>query len=500
MTRPLPGLFQALPVRIIIPVTLTILLFILTIFLLIIPMMERSMMDGKRETTRHLTETAWSILDFYHDKEIRGLISGDQARRTAVALLEQLRYGDDHKDYFWINDDTPVMIMHPYRPDLEGKDVAEFTDPSGRHMFAEMVAITQASGSGFVDYLWQWKEDPGHIVPKISYVKGFDPWGWIIGTGIYVEDVKAQISAVIQKLILACAGIMGVVVLLSGYIIWAAAATDKEKQAAMARSELQEKQLVQADKMASLGILVAGVAHEVNNPATTLMLNAPNLKKAFEAFMPVLDHHFARHPDTRVCNMAFPDLRSRIQSMLAAILDSSARIKQIISDLKEYSLPADSRGSISDQVIDINQVVEKSMDLAHTALRKVTSRISVVYGKNLPTVSGDFQKLQQVVINLLVNASQALERPDQTITVITAANRHKNVVFIEITDTGPGVAPEILEKMTDPFYTTRRDDGGTGLGLFISEKIISEHQGVLEFESKPGRGLTARIRLPCREK
>jgi signal transduction histidine kinase len=121
------------------------------------------------------------------------------------------------------------MIMHPYRPDLEGKDVAEFTDPSGRHMFAEMVAITRASGSGFVDYLWQWKEDPGHIVPKISYVKGFDPWGWIIGTGIYVEDVKAQISAVIQKLILACAGIMGVVLLLSGYIIWAAAATDKEK-------------------------------------------------------------------------------------------------------------------------------------------------------------------------------------------------------------------------------------------------------------------------------
>ncbi|MFU8769611.1 MAG: two component system sensor protein, partial [Desulfotignum sp.] len=99
MTSPLPGLFQALPVRIIIPVTLTILLFILTIFLLIIPMMERSMMDGKRETARHLTETAWSILAFYHDKEIRGLISGDQARRTAVALLEQLRYGDDHKDY-----------------------------------------------------------------------------------------------------------------------------------------------------------------------------------------------------------------------------------------------------------------------------------------------------------------------------------------------------------------------------------------------------------------
>lgn len=500
MTHPLPGLLQALPVRIIIPVALTIILFILTIFLFIIPMMERSMMAGKRETTRHLTETAWSILAFYHDKETRGLISRDQARQTALTLLEQLRYGDDHKDYFWINDDTPVMIMHPYRQDLEGKDVAEFADPSGKHMFAEMVAITRESGSGFVDYLWQWKEDPGHIVPKISYVKGFDPWGWIIGTGIYVEDVRAQISAVIQKLTLACAGIMGIVLLLSGYIVWAAAAAGREKLAALARSELQEKQLVQADKMASLGILVAGVAHEVNNPATTLMLNAPNLKKAFEAFIPVLDDHFARHPDTRVCNMAYPDLRSRIQRMLAAVLDSSARIKQIISDLKDYSLPADSRDELAGQEIDIKQVVEKSMDLAHTALRKITPRISVVYGKNLPPVSGDFQKLQQVVINLLVNAAQALEKPDQTITVITAANRHKNVVFIEIVDTGPGVTPDILEKMTDPFFTTRRDDGGTGLGLFISEKIISEHRGVLEFESEPGRGMTARICLPCMEK
>jgi signal transduction histidine kinase len=489
--------FQALPIRIIIPVALTIILFILTIFLFIIPKMESSIMDGKRETTRHLTETAWSVLDFFHNQAIRGKLSVDQAQQAAVTLLEQLRYGDDRKDYFWINDDTPVMIMHPYRPDLEGKNVALFTDPAGNPLFSDMVEITRASGSGFVDYLWQWKEDPSHIVPKISHVKAFEPWGWIIGTGIYVADVKAQISAVTRKLTIACAGIMGVVLVLSGYIIWAAAASGKEKLAAMARSELQEKQLVQADKMASLGILVAGVAHEVNNPATALMLNAPNLKKAFEAFIPVLDDHFAKHHDTRVCNMAYPDLRNRIQLMLAAILDSSARIKQIISDLKDFSRPTGSGNENMDQKIDINQVVEKSLDLTHTVLKKATTKVSVIYGENLPPVSGDFQKLQQVIINLLVNAAQALENPDQAIRVTTGANQHKNVVFVDISDTGPGVAPEILEKITDPFFTTRRDDGGTGLGLFISEKIISDLQGILEFSSEPGRGLTASIRLPC---
>ncbi len=330
---------QALPVRIIIPVALTILLFILTIFLFILPTMESFMMDGKRETTRHLTETAWSVLDYFHEQEASGSLSREQAKKAAVTLLKQLRYGDDHKDYFWINDTTPKMIMHPYRPDLEGRNVSDFTDPANNPLFADMVKTTSHSGSGFVNYLWQWKEDSTHIVPKISHVKRFDPWGWIIGTGIYVADVKADISEVTRKLTLACAGIMGVVLVLSGYIIWAAATSGKEKLAALARSELQEKQLVQADKMASLGILVAGVAHEVNNPATTLMLNAPNLKKAFDSFLPVLDEHFARHPDVRICHMAYPDLRSRIERMLSAILDASARIKQIITDLKDFSRP-----------------------------------------------------------------------------------------------------------------------------------------------------------------
>lgn len=491
---------QALPVRIIIPVALTILLFLLTIFLFILPTMESFMMDGKRETTRHLTETAWSVLDYFHDQETSGSLSGDQAKKAAVALLEQLRYGDDHKDYFWINDTTPTMIMHPYRPDLEGRNVSEFTDPAGNPLFADMVKITKTSGSGFVDYLWQWKEDTTHIVPKISHVKAFEPWGWIIGTGIYVADVQAEISAVTRKLTLACAGIMGVVIILSGYIVWAAAASRKARLAAQARSDLQEKQLVQADKMASLGILVAGVAHEVNNPATTLMLNAPNLKKSFEAFLPVLDDHFARHPDTRVCHMAYPDLRHRIQRMLAAILDASTRIKQIITDLKDFSRPADTRTPFPDPEIDVNQVVKKAMDLTHPTLKKITPHVSANYGSHLPAVAGDFQKLVQVVINLLMNAGQALENKDQSITVVTSANRHKNIVTIEVIDTGPGVPPDMLEKIIDPFYTTRRDDGGTGLGLFISEKIVSDMQGVLELTSEPGQGLCARIVLPCTEK
>jgi len=489
---------RALPVRIIVPAALTIVLFILTIFLLIIPMLEQYMMDGKREGILHLTESAWSTLSLYHDREARGEMSREVAQEKAIAHLNHLRYGPDRKDYFWINDYTPVMIMHPYRPDLVGKNIAGFEDPAGKKLFTEMVETVQKSGAGFVDYLWQWQEDSEKIVPKISYVRGFQPWGWVIGTGIYVEDVRAEISAVTRKLTLTCLGIMGVVVMLSSYIIWAGAMEQRARLAAMAQSSLREKQLIQADKMSSLGILVAGVAHEINNPATSLMLNAPNLKKAFLAFIPVLDRHFSKSPHEKVCNMPYTDLRQRIELMLSVVQDSSARIKGIITELKDFSRPANDLGEKQD--IDVNQVVEKSVDLTQSVLKKTTSNLTVQYREDLPVITGNFQKLQQVIINLLVNAGQALENTDQTIAVSTYINEARSFVGIEVRDTGPGVSGEDLKKMKDPFFTTRRDDGGTGLGLSISEKIVNDHQGILEFESEPGKGLTARILLPCNAK
>jgi signal transduction histidine kinase len=422
------------------------------------------------------------------------MISQDAAKKAAIHHLGQLRYGPDSKDYFWINDMTPVMIMHPYRPDLVGQELTGFKDPAGKQLFLEMVNTAKSNKAGFVDYLWQWQENSVRIVPKISYVKAFEPWGWIIGTGIYVEDVRTEISTITRQLTLTCLGIMGIVLVLSGYIVWAASGAEKQRIRAMEQSRLREQQLIQADKMSSLGTLVAGVAHEINNPATSLMLNAPNLKKAWDAFLPVLDLHFSNHPNARVCNMRYPELRNRIEQMLLAIQEGAARIKGIISELKDFSRPT---GARMDQEIEVNQVVEKSIDLTAAVLKKATTFLSVDYGDDLPKVLGNFGKLQQVMINLLVNAGQALEHPEQSIHVQTGLSDNKAFLIIEVIDTGPGVAAEDLKKMKDPFFTTRRDEGGTGLGLSISEKIVRDHGGQLAFFSPPGQGLTARILLPC---
>jgi len=187
--------------RIILPAIMAILLFILTIFFIIIPRYQQNIMNGKREMIKELTNSAWSIISKYERDAQLGIITKEEAQKAAISRIEYMRYGLDDKDYFWITDMTPSMVMHPFRNDLNGKDLRGFTDPHGKRLFVEFVETVKKSEHGYVDYMWQWKDDSLHIVPKLSYVKVFKPWGWVIGTGVYIEDVKKEISALTNRML-----------------------------------------------------------------------------------------------------------------------------------------------------------------------------------------------------------------------------------------------------------------------------------------------------------
>ncbi len=179
--------------------------------------------------------------------------------------------------------------------------------------------------------------------------------------------------------------------------------------------------------------------------------------------------------------------------MLISIEDSSERIKKIIMELKDFSRPT---GANMAGEIDVNLMINKSLDLTHSILKKATHHLSTDFEEGLPKISGNTHKLQQVMINLLLNASQALENKEQSIHVQTSKTKDNHFIVIEVIDTGPGVRPEDLKKMKDPFFTTKRDQGGTGLGLSISEKIVYDHKGIMEFASEFGKGLRTKILLP----
>lgn len=205
--------------KIMLPVILTILLFIITIFFIIIPRFQQNIMNGKREMIQELTNSAWSILSEFETDERNGLLSREEAQQKAILVIQYLRYGDENKDYFWITDMGPTMIMHPYLPHLNNKDLSNFTDPHGKKLFVECVETVKRSEHGYVNYMWQWKDDSLHIVPKLSYVKIFKPWNWIIGTGIYIEDVKKEISALTRTMLWISVGISIIIAFLLFYII-----------------------------------------------------------------------------------------------------------------------------------------------------------------------------------------------------------------------------------------------------------------------------------------
>jgi len=171
---------------------------------------------AKAEKTQHVVQSAAGILQHYHALEAAGSMPREDAQKQAMETIRGLRYAG--QEYFWINDQTPVMVMHPTNPKLEGQNLSGFKDPDGKALFNEMVAISKSQGAGHVDYRWP-KPGASDPVPKVSYVQLFQPWGWIIGSGVYVDDVQAEFQAQALKAMLIGLVIAALVALLIVLIV-----------------------------------------------------------------------------------------------------------------------------------------------------------------------------------------------------------------------------------------------------------------------------------------
>jgi methyl-accepting chemotaxis protein len=147
----------------------------------------QSMMKERQMAVQQIVEAAHGILVHHHDLSVKGKVGEQEAKQNAMDAIKRLRYGGN--EYFWINDMHPRMVMHPIKPELEGKDLSDNKDPTGKRLFVEFVKTVQQSGGGMVAYMWP-KPGSSEPVEKVSYVKGFAPWGWVIGSGVYVDSVN----------------------------------------------------------------------------------------------------------------------------------------------------------------------------------------------------------------------------------------------------------------------------------------------------------------------
>ena len=255
----------------------------------------------------------------------------------------------------------------------------------------------------------------------------------------------------------------------------------------------QQQQLIQADKMASLGVLVAGVAHEINNPNNFILLNGQFLSDAWKNIRVILDEYYNDHGNFDIAGIPYSESRKNITEALAGIIDGSVRIKKIVNNLKTFSRK--DTGDLS-QLVDVNQVVKSAVTLSNNMLHTSTYNFILQLGESLPTVRGNSQQLEQVVINLLTNACHALSDPNQKIILRTLMINDDKEIAIVVQDEGVGIDEKYQQSVFDPFFTTKQDREGTGLGLSISYQIIKNHGGSIELESQLNNGTTVTVYLP----
>lgn len=265
---------------------------------------------------------------------------------------------------------------------------------------------------------------------------------------------------------------------------------------AQEQTRQREKQLVQADKLASLGVLVAGVAHEINNPNNFILPNSRIVSQGWNDIEPILKNHFAHHGDFKLAGLPYSQAKDEIQSIIDGITKGAERIKKIVDSLKNYV--RDTRCGY-DEPVDVNEAIKNALFLLSYLIKKSTNNCILDLESNLPILKGNSQQLEQVVINLITNACQALRTCKDSIHIHTTYSKETKSIQIIISDQGEGIPQEYLEKVFDPFFSTKSERGGTGLGLAISQKIIRAHGGTLQLKSQLGQGTTATISLPIHD-
>jgi signal transduction histidine kinase/CheY-like chemotaxis protein/HAMP domain-containing protein len=265
----------------------------------------------------------------------------------------------------------------------------------------------------------------------------------------------------------------------------------------MTDEKRMERELMQADRMISLGILVSGVAHEINNPNNWIMLNAPILLETWRSILPILDAYYEKNGDFSAGGLPYLEMKEAVPRLLSGILGGSKRIMKIVNDLKDYARhqPGDPRAPV-----DINKMLDNAVSLVENQIKKSTTRFAVDYDDALPMIQGDWQRLEQVVINLLQNACQALPNHNSAIFLKSFFDKQTGMAAISVQDEGRGIPEKNLLRITDPFFTTKADIGGTGLGLSVSSKIIKNHGGRLTVVSREGKGATFTILLPLEQR
>jgi PAS domain S-box-containing protein len=259
-------------------------------------------------------------------------------------------------------------------------------------------------------------------------------------------------------------------------------------------ANLIQGKLIHANKLTSLGTLVSSVAHEINNPNNFIMLNGSLLQEAWVDVVRILNDYAKERGDLTLAGMPFCEMKEAVSKLICGVIDGSRRINCIVDSLKGFS--RQSQKSAKSRV-NVNKIIQMGASILCSHIKKCTNRFDLDLEETIPDIVGNSQQLEQVLVNLILNALQALPEKGRGVRVVSRFEKEKGSIIIRVEDEGAGMTAEVLERLREPFFSTKIDSGGTGLGVYISHSIVDDHNGSLVFESREGHGATAIISLPA---
>lgn len=387
----------------------------------------KDLLNTKKGELNHLVSVAFSTVASYHQRELAGEFSREEAQKRAKFALSHFRYQGEN--YFWVTDKFPKMIMHPIKPHLDGKDLSGVKDPNGTKLFVAFVDATKKSGSGYVDYMWP---KPGYEEPlaKIAYVKNFAAWGWVIGTGSYIDDIEALYWSNVMSLLLVAFAIF--VIVLTGSLLLARSIVRPMKDMTSAMLKLSKGdvnvQISSEDRGDEIGQMGRALKVFQENAVERIRLSeeqenqklaARNERRA--AFMTMADHFDkeVRSIVTSVSNSAL-NLKSMSEDVAVSTEENVNSASAIASamDTTSQNVETVARASqeMSSSITEISEQMVQSNEVSQVAVSEVKKANEVIEGlsESSQAIGSIVQLIQEIAeqtnllaLNATIEAARA---------------------------------------------------------------------------------------------
>ncbi len=330
--------------------------------------------EERQEGVRQNVEVAHALISHFHELVTQNKLTEDEGKQRAMEAVKALRYNGT--EYFWINDMQPKMVMHPIKPELDGKDLTDNKDPTGKHLFVDFVNTVKSGGGGFVPYMWP-KPGSANPVPKISYVKGFAPWGWVVGSGVYGDTIETSIR---DRLIAIAAGSIVLAIILIGISVLVTRSLLSQLGGEPLYAEAVTRRIAQGD-------LTVDIALKPGDQSSLL--------HAIEAMRDNISSIVARVREGSVAVAASSaeiaqgdtDLSARTESQASALQLTSAAmealndtVKQNADNARQANQLAQSASSVAVKGGEVVGQVVETMKGINDASRKISDIISVIDG------------------------------------------------------------------------------------------------------------------------